>query len=87
MYRSLSDLRDSVNRLIEQQGEDAPCAAFIFTKEDVSDCTEFLDDPISSENMGDFVDAVLTDVGDSDYIYDKINEVLDDSVKEQSPRF
>ncbi len=37
MFRTLSELRDSINSMIESQGENAPCAAFVFTKEDVKD--------------------------------------------------
>jgi len=35
MYRTLQQLKESVERLILEQGKDAPVAAFIFTKEDV----------------------------------------------------
>ena len=40
MYRTLSELRDSINELIEQQGENAPCAAFVFTGNDVFEYNE-----------------------------------------------
>lgn len=75
MYRSLSQLRDSINQLIEQQGEDAPCAAFVFTKEDV---TWFDDEEIPSSTV--FAEDVLADVGDSSYIYERIGEMIDDSI-------
>jgi hypothetical protein len=35
MNRTLQQLKESVERLIEQQGAEASCAALIFTKEDV----------------------------------------------------
>ena len=35
MNRTLQQLKESVDRLIEQQGAEASCAALIFTKEDV----------------------------------------------------
>ena len=34
MNYKLKDLQDRVNKLIEQQGEDAECAAWIYTKHD-----------------------------------------------------
>ena len=85
MYRSLADLRDSVNQLIVEQGEDAPCAAFIFTKEDVfyykNGEDGFLD--INEEFSLDEndTDEVLVNVGGSSYIYEQVNEFIDDEVK------
>ena len=35
MAQTLQQLKESVERLIEQQGAEASCAALIFTKEDV----------------------------------------------------
>ena len=34
MARTLQQLKESVERLIEQQGNDAPVAAFVFTNDD-----------------------------------------------------
>lgn len=87
MYRSLSDLRDSVARLIEQQGEDAPCAAFIFTKEDVR--TEYLEgcnpeiieldcDSLERAYPG-IIDKVLQQVSGS-YIYEEMAEFINQEV-------
>ena len=41
MNRTLQQLKESVEKLIEQQGAEASCAAFIFTKEDVYDDNDF----------------------------------------------
>ena len=35
MNYTLKQLQERVNKLIEQQGEDAECAAWIYTKEDI----------------------------------------------------
>lgn len=85
MFRTLSELRDSVNRLIEQQCEDAPCAAFVFTKEDVfyypigEDGLEDLD---TQKRLNDEdTDDVLTELGGCDYIYEQVFEVIDDEVR------
>lgn len=85
MYRSLSDLRNSVNNLIEQQGENAPVAAFIFTKNDVF----YYEMNNDGRNLLEFenylndedTDEVLNRVGNFDYIYEQIGEVIDDEVK------
>ena len=85
MYRSLSDLRDSINQLIEQQGEDAPCAAFVFTKNDVIYYEEDEDgDVILDEEkfLSDTdTDNVLLDLGGCDYIYEQVNEIIADEIR------
>lgn len=84
MYRTLSQLRDSINELIEQQGEDAPVAAFIFTKNDVfyyekdEDGFPYIDEEkfLSDE----YTDDVLLNLGECDYIYEQVNEIIEDEV-------
>ena len=85
MNYTLSQLRDRVNRLIEQQGEDAHCAAWIYTKEDC-----YLKD-----NNGDYfaeqntvedpevVERIFNEVGNIDYIYQVIQECVDEVTEEQ----
>ncbi len=81
MYRTLSELRDSVNRLIDEQGDHAPCAAFVFTKNDVFvvnyEDGDLVEEYLNAENTDD----VLTEVGGCDYIYEQIGEVIDDEVR------
>lgn len=79
MYRTLSQLRDTINQMIESQGENAPCAAFVFTGHDVFEYNEEInqDDYFSSL----FTQDVLCDVGDCDYIYEQIGDVLEDSIR------
>lgn len=84
MYRTLSDLRDSINQLIEQQGENATCAAFIFTKNDVI-YYEADEDGFPDLNEEKFLndadtDEVLLEVGGCDYIYEQVNEIIEDEV-------
>ena len=78
MYRTLSDLRDSINQLIESQGEDAVCAAFVFTQEDVFELDEDINQIDCFPTL--FTQDVLCDVGGCDYIYEQIGEVIDDAV-------
>ena len=79
MFRTLSELRDSINSMIESQGENAPCAAFVFTKEDVF---EYNEDVYQEEYFSSlFTQDVLADVGGSDYIYEQVSEMIDDAIR------
>ena len=85
MYRSLATLRYQINKLIEQQGEDAPVAAFIFTKNDVI-YYEDGDDGFPNLNEEKFLsdddtDDVLIELGGCDYIYEQVNEIIEDEVQ------
>ena len=81
MYRTLSELRDSIDKMIEMEGENAPCAAFVFSCHDVFEFNEETDQedyfPMS------FTESVLSMVGGSDYIYEQIGELIDDSIRMQ----
>jgi len=84
MNYTLSQLRDNVNRLIEQQGEDAHCAAWIYTKEDCHlkdengdfDYENNVDDP-------EVIERIFDEVGNIDYIYTLIQECVDEVTEEQ----
>ena len=85
MYRTLSELRNSINNLIEQQGEDAPVAAFVFTKEDVffyPKDENGIEDLDTQERLNDEdTDDVLTELGGCDYIYEQVFEIIEDEVR------
>ena len=78
MYRTLSELRDSINSMIESQGENAPCAAFVFTQHDVFENDED-DQEVYFSSL--FTQDVLADVGGSDYIYEQVGEMIDDAIR------
>ena len=82
-YR-LKDLQERVNKLIEQQGEDAECAAWIYTKNDchLKDADGNTDYDNNVEDPA-LVRRIFDDVGDNDYIYQVIQECVDDIVEEQ----
>ena len=80
MYRTLSELRDSVNRMIDAQGENAPCAAFVFTQHDVFEFNEETNQEDYFSSL--FTQDVLADVGGSSYIYEQIGEMIDDSIRD-----
>ena len=79
MYRTLSELRDTINQLIESQGENAGCAAFVFTQHDVFEYNEETNQEDYFSSL--FTQDVLADVGGSDYIYEQIGEVIDDAIR------
>lgn len=79
MFRTLSELRDSIDRLIEQQGENAGCAAFVFTQNDVF---EFNEETNQDDYFGmTFTTDVLCDVGGCSYIYEQVGEIIDDAIR------
>ena len=85
MNYTLKQLQNLVNNLIEVQGEDANCAAWIYTKEDCFlndengdlDYNNTVEDPI-------LVNRIMNELGNVDYIYQAIQECVDEIVEEQS---
>ena len=81
MYRTLSELRDSINKMIETQGENAGCAAFVFTQHDVF---EFNKDTNQDDYFSTlFTEDVLADVGGSSYIYEEVCQMIDDAIRDR----
>ena len=84
MNYTLKQLQQRVNSLIEQQGEDAHCAAWIYTKEDCHlkdedgefDYDNVVEDP-------EVIERIFDDVGNVDYIYQVIQECVDEVTEEQ----
>ena len=84
MNYTLKQLQDRVNNLIEQQGEDAHCAAWIYTKEDChlkEENGEFEYDNVVEDP--DVIERIFDDVGNIDYIYQVIQESVDEVTEEQ----
>tara|TARA_B100001094_G_scaffold61988_1_gene57760 strand:- start:6649 stop:6942 length:294 start_codon:yes stop_codon:yes gene_type:complete len=88
MNYTLKQLQERVNKLVEQQGEDAHCAAWIYTKEDChlkdedgefevyEDGGQTVEDPAT-------IARIFDDVGNIDYIYTVIQECVDEVTEEQ----
>jgi len=84
MNYTLKQLQDRVSSMIKEQGEDAECAAWIYTKNDChlkdedgnTDYKNNVEDPA-------LVRRIFDDVGDNDYIYQVIQEAVDEVVEEQ----
>ena len=84
MNYKLKDLQERVNKLIEQQGEDAECAAWIYTKNDCH--LKDKDGEIDYDNTVEdpaVVARIFDDVGNIDYIYQVIQECVDEVTEEQ----
>jgi transcriptional/translational regulatory protein YebC/TACO1 len=79
MYRTLGDLRNSINQMIESQGENAGCAAFVFTQHDVVEFNEETNQDDYFSTL--FTEDVLADVGGSSYIHEQVYEMIDDAIR------
>ena len=77
MTRTLSELRQTVNRLIQQQGENAPVAAWIYTKEDVLDYPD--EDVTVTEEVAN---RVIESLDRYDHIYTEIFDCIDQELRE-----
>ena len=84
MNYTLKQLQDRVSQMIKEQGEDAECGAWIYTK---NDC--HLKDEDGNTDYGNNVEdpaliaRIFDDVGNIDYIYQVIQECVDEVVEEQ----
>ena len=88
MNYTLKQLQDRVSSMIAQQGEDAECAAWIYTKEDIHmkdengeiDYDSEVNDPALVEQL---IARIFDDVGQIDYIYTMIQDCVDEVTEEQ----
>ncbi len=83
MNYTLKQLQDRVSSMIKEQGEDAECGAWIYTKNDCHLKDE--DGNIDYDNTVEdpaLIARIFDDVGNIDYIYQVIQESLDEVVEE-----
>ena len=84
MNYTLKQLQERVNNLIKVQGEDATCAAWIYTAEDAvirdedGEELEFV-----AKHNPELAERIFNDVGNIDYIYTVIQECVDEVTEEQ----
>ena len=84
MNYTLKQLQDRVSSMIKEQGEDAECGAWIFTKNDCHLKDE--DGEIDYNNNvedAEVLERIFDDVGNIDYIYQVIQECVDEVTEEQ----
>jgi len=73
-FYSLKSLQSRVNSLIEQQGEDAPCAGWIYTSEDVIKWDEDGNEVYQPKEV---CENVLINLQDYDHIHTAIADSID----------
>ena len=83
MNYTLQQLKDRVNTLIEQQGETAYCAAWIYTKEDCFLTDDNGDQEYPCDEHPELSERIFNDIGNNDYIYQVIQESVDEATEEQ----
>ena len=76
MTRTLDELRQQIERLIQQQGEESPVAAWVYTKDDVID---YPDDTSVTEEVAT---QVINNLDQYDYIYTEIFDRIDDELRQ-----
>jgi hypothetical protein len=77
MNRTLQDIKKIIDHLIEQQGADASCAAFIFIKEDVYVENDDCEPVYCSEEI---TNKVLNDVNNNDYLMVQVFDCIVDYI-------
>ena len=84
MNYTLKELQQRVNNLIKEQGEDAHCGAWIYTKNDcyLKDNNGEFDEQNTVEDPL-IVNRIMDEVGNIDYIYQVIQESVDEVTEEQ----
>ena len=82
MNYTLGQLQDRVSKLIQTQGEDAYCAAWIYTKEDCYIDGEDDGPEYVALNNPELSERIFNDVGNIDYIYTVIQECVAEATEE-----
>ena len=84
MNYTLKQLRDRVDQLIANQGEDAHCGAWIFTAEN---CIVYHEDTkeyhFVAEDNPELAERIFNDIGDDEHIFQVIQECVDEVTEEQ----
>ena len=83
MNYTLGQLQDHITKMIELQGENAPCAAWIYTAEDCMIRDENDEPTYPCDKHPELAERIFNDVGNIDYIYQVIQECVDESTEEQ----
>lgn len=87
MNYTLKQLQQRVNQLIENQGEDAHCAAWIYTAEDCVIRDDNDNEEYVAVDNTELSERIFNDVGNVDYIYQVIQECVDEVTEEQYNAF
>jgi hypothetical protein len=83
MNYTLKQLQDLVNNMIKIQGENAHCAAWIYTNEDCMVYDENGDPEYPCDKHPELVERIFNEVSNMDHIYSTIQECVDEVTEEQ----
>lgn len=78
-FYSLKALQQRVNDLINEQGENAPVAYWIYTSEDI---VTFNDDGEEEYQPASVCETVLSNIQDVDYIHTVITDCIEDQLSQ-----
>ena len=82
MNYNLGQLQKLVNNMVKIQGENAPCAAWIYTAEDCMIRDENDEPTYPCDKNPELAQRIFNDVGNNDYIYQVIQECVDEFTEE-----
>ena len=77
MNYTLQQLQERITKMIELQGENAPCAAWIYTAEDCMIRDENDEPTYPCDKHPELAERIFNDVGNNDYIYQVIQECVE----------
>jgi len=83
MNYTLQQVKDHITKMIELQGEDAPCAAWIYTAEDCMIRGEDDEPTYPCDEHPELAERIFNQVGKFDNIYSYIQEVVDEVTEER----
>ena len=87
MNYTLKQLQDRITKMIQLQGENAPCAAWIYTAEDCMIRDENDEPTYPCEDNLELAERIFFDVGDCDHIYTCIQDAVDEATEEQLMKY
>ena len=82
MNHTLGQLQDRITKMIELQGENAPGAAWIYTADDCMIPDENDEPTYPCDKHPELAERILNNVGNNDYIYQVIQECVDELTEE-----
>ena len=83
MNYTLKELQKNIAKMIELQGENASCAAWIYTAEDCMVYDENGDPEYPCDKHPELAERILSNVNNIDYIHQTIQESVDEVTEEQ----
>lgn len=83
MNCTLKQLQNRVNQLISNYGEDAACAAWIYTNDDCSIPDESGESQYVAADKPELAQRIFNEIGQIDHIYEVINEYVEEVTEKQ----